>query len=458
MSAANHTGNNEDKGQEPAQLMEQIVSRENMTRAYKRVVSNKGVSGVDGLKVHELKDYLKVNWSRIKTALLEGSYYPQPVKKVTIPKPGGGARILGIPAVVDRMIQQSIHQILNPLYDPEFSEWSYGFREGRIAHQAVQQSRAHIQSGKRWVVDMDLSKFFDEVHHERLLSKLRKKIMDRRVIHLIDRYLRSGIMVNGVEEKRIKGTPQGSPLSPLVSNIVLDELDKELENRGHKFVRYADDFQIYVGSKRTAERVMESLTDFIENKLKLKVNKDKSAIDRPWKRSFLGYSFTTQKDTKLRVPPESIKRFKGKMKEKFRQGRGRNQQNFIAEDLNPLLKGWINYFSCSETKGFTEELDGWIRRHLRKIRWRQMKRPWTRLQTLIKRGLSEERAVQSCFNQRGSWWNSGASHMNQAYPKSYFDQLGLTSLQNELSRYHLCINIENRPVRNRTLGGVRGLK
>jgi len=458
VSAPNHTGNNKDKGHEPAQLMEQIVSRENMIRAYKRVVRNKGAPGVDGLGVDELKDYLNEHWSTIKTALLEGVYYPQPVKQVAIKKPGGGERLLGIPTVVDRMIQQSIHQIINPFYDPEFSEWSYGFREGHNAQQAVLQSKGHIQSGKRWVVDMDLSKFFDEVHHERLLSKLRREIMDRRVIHLIDRYLRSGIMMKGVEEKRIKGTPQGSPLSPLLSNIVLDELDKELERRGHKFVRYADDFQIYVGSKRTAVRVMASLTGFIEKKLRLKVNKAKSAIDRPWKRGFLGYSFTAQKDSRLRVSPESIKRLKGKLKEKFRQGRGRNQQKFIEEDLNPLLRGWINYFSKCETKGFSEEIDGWLRRHLRKVKWRQMKRPWTRFQTLIKRGLSEERAAISCFNQRGPWWNSGAGHMNQAYPKSYFDKLGLLSLRDELHRYHLCINIENRPVRNRTLGGVRGRK
>ncbi len=284
---------------------------------------------------------------------------------------------------------------------------------------------------------MDLSKFFDEVHHERLLSKLAHKIMDRRVIHLVDRYLRGGIMVNGIEEKRVQGTPQGSPLSPLLSNIVLDELDKELEFRGHKFVRYADDFQIYVGSRRTAERVIESLTGFIENKLKLKVNKTKSSIDRPWRRSFLGYSFTFQRESKLRVSPGSVQRLKGQVKEKLRQGRGRNQQKFIVEDLNPLLRGWISYFSKSEVKGFAAVIDGWIRHHLHKIRWRQMKRRWTRLQTLIKRGLPGERAVESCFNQRGPWWNSGASHMNQAYPTSYFDKLGLVSLQKELSRYHL---------------------
>jgi len=458
MSASNQTGNDKDKGQESAYLMEQIVSRENMTSAYQRLVSNKGASGVDGLEVHELKDYLNEHWSSIKSALLAGDYYPQPVKQVSIPKPGGGERLLGIPTVIDRMIQQGIHQVINPLYDPEFSEWSYGFREGRNAQQAVEQSKLHIQSGKRWVVDMDLSKFFDEVPHDRLLSKLRKKIVDRRVIHLIDRYLRSGIMRDGVEEKRVKGTPQGSPLSPLLSNIILDELDKELEKRGHKFVRYADDFQIYVGSKRTAERVMASLTDFIEKKLRLKVNKEKSAIDRPWRRSFLGYSFTVDSDSKLRVSPESIKRLKGKLKEKFRHGRGRNQQKFVSEDLNPLLRGWISYFSRSETKGFAEELDGWMRRHLRKIKWRQMKRPWTRFQALIQKGLSEERAVQSCFNQRGPWWNSGASHMNQAYTRRYFDDLALISLQDELRRYHLLINTRNRPVRNRTLGGVRGPK
>ncbi len=458
MSVSSQAGNIKDKGQESTTLMEQIVSRENMTEAYRRIYANNGAPGVDGLEVTDLKSYLKTHWSVIKVALLEGRYKPQAVKQVSIPKPGGGERLLGIPTVVDRMIQQGIHQIINPLYDPEFSQWSYGFREGRSAHQAVVQSRTHIQSGKRWVIDMDLSKFFDEVDHERLLSKLRKTIMDRRVIHLIDRYLKGGIMVRGVETKRSKGTPQGSPLSPLLSNIVLDELDKELEKRGHKFVRYADDFQIYVGSERTAHRVMDNLTTFIENKLKLKINKGKSAIDRPWKRSFLGYSFTAHKDSKLRVAPESIKRLKGKLKEKFRQGRGRNQKKFIEENLNPVLKGWINYFAKAEVKGFAKEIDGWVRRHLRKNRWRQMKRSWTRFQLLMKRGISEERAARSCFNQRGSWWNSGTSHMNQAYPKSYFDKLGLVSLQDELGWYHLCIDIENRRIRNRTYGGVRGQK
>ena len=444
MSATNRLGNNEIKSHESTELMEQIVSRENMTNAYWRVVSNQGSSGVDGLTTDELQSYLQKNWSTIKESLLRGDYQPQEVKKVRIPKPKGGERILGIPTVIDRLIQQGIHQILSPLYDPNFSEWSYGFRPNRSAQQCVQQAKQHIQSGKRWVVDMDLSKFFDEVNHQRLLSKLSLRILDKRVIHLIERYLKSGMLENGVTEKRIKGTPQGSPLSPLLSNIVLDELDKELEKRGHRFVRYADDFQIYVGSRQSAQRVMESLGDFIEKRLRLKVNKGKSAIDRPWKRSLLGYSFTNNLVTKLKVSKESIKRFKKKVKEQMRRGRGRNEQKFIKQDLNPLLRGWMIYFSGSDVKGFTKELDSWIRRRLRKIKWVQWKRPWTRKVALMKMGLKEEHAVQSSFNQRGAWWNAGSRHMNFAFPTKYFDERDLVSLQKTHSRYHLLINSRNR--------------
>lgn len=444
MSATNHPGNNKDKGYEPTELMEQIVSRENMTRAYERVFVNNGASGVDGLEVSEMMEYLNKHWSKIKVLLLKDEYQPNLVKKVRIPKPQGGERILGIPTVVDRLIQQAIHQVLSPMYDSEFSNWSYGFRPKRSAQQAVQQAKQHIQNGKRWIVDMDLSKFFDEVNHQRLLSKLSMRILDRRVIHLIERYLRTGMFDNGIEEKRRKGTPQGSPLSPLLSNIVLDELDKELEKRGHHFVRYADDFQIYVGSRQSAERVMESLTNFIEKKLRLKVNKEKSAIDRPWKRSLLGYSFTNNKLTKLRVSKASIKRFKKKVKAKMRSGKGRNEQQFIKKDLNPLLRGWMIYFSGSDVKGFTKELDGWIRRHLRKQKWHKWKRPWTRRVNLMKRGLNEEQAVASSFNQRGGWWNAGARHMNFAFPPKYFNQLGLVSLEKTHSRYHLLINSRNR--------------
>lgn len=420
--------------QEERPLMEQLVSSANMRKAYQRVVSNKGAAGIDGMQVEELKPYLQVNWAGIKEALLRDAYYPKGVKTVMIPKPQGGERQLGIPTVMDRLIQQALHQVLSPLYEADFSDHSYGFRPKRNAQQAVQSSQSYIREGNRWVVDLDLSKFFDEVNHDRLLSKLRLRVLDRRVIHLIDRYLRAGMMKNGVEVRRKKGTPQGSPLSPLLSNIVLDELDKELESRSLSFVRYADDFQIYVKTQRSAERVKASVTNFINKRLRLKVNEGKSAVGRPWTRDFLGYSFTTDMKVKLKPSKSSIKRLKKKVKAKFRSGKGRNIAKFIRDDLNPLLRGWINHFRVSETRGYAKELDQWIRHCLRKMRWQQWKRRWTRFKELMRRGLLEERAARSAFNQRGPWWNAGASHMNQAYPKSYFMKIGLVSLDHYLNR------------------------
>ena len=429
-------GTRVDKGsrQQEIPLMEQLVSSENMRAAYERVYANKGSAGIDGMNVKDLRSYLHSNWARIKAELLSSTYYPNAVKTVMIPKPSGGERQLGIPTVVDRLIQQALHQVVSPLYEPDFSDHSYGFRPGRNAHQALKKAQGYINENKRYVVDIDLSKFFDEVHHDRLLSKLRMRIADKRVIHLIDRYLRAGVMKGGVEEKRSKGTPQGSPLSPLLSNIVLDELDKELEKRGLSFVRYADDFQIYVMTQRSAERVMTSVSNFIAKRLRLKVNENKSAVGRPWNRDFLGYSFTMDKTVKLKPSKSSLKRLKGKVKEKFRKGKGRNLGFFVREDLNPLLKGWGYYFRLSETRGFVKELDSWLRRRLRKVRWQQWKRRWTRLKELMRRGLSEERAVQSAFNKRGPWWNSGASHMNQAYDKGYFDKIGLINMEHQLNR------------------------
>lgn len=434
MSAINWTRVDEGSHLETDQLMDLVVHPTNMGRAYRQVVGNKGSAGVDGMTVEKLLDHLRTNWEQTKSALLSDTYHPQSVKRIEIPKPNGGIRQLGIPTVMDRLIQQALYQALNPLYDPTFTDKSYGFRPGRNAQQAVRQSRDYIRQGKRWVVDVDLSKFFDEVHHDRLIAKLRQRIKDRRVIHLIERYLRSGMMQNGNEEPRSKGTPQGSPLSPLLSNIVLDELDKELEKRGLSYVRYADDFQIYVKTKRSAERVKASTKRFIEKQLRLKVNEDKSAIGRPWERDFLGYSFTVDKQTRLKPSKASIKRLRQKIKQKFRQGKGRKLSSFIREDLNPILRGWINYFSQSQTKGFAKELDSWIRRHLRKIKWRQWKRPWTRMQELIRQGISEQKAAQSAFNQRGPWWNAGAPHMNLAFSGIYFAKLGLVNLTHVLAR------------------------
>ena len=419
-------------------LIERLVERENMVLAYKKVVSNKGSAGIDNMSVDQLKAYLKLHWAKIKTELLAGTYQPQAVKQVLIPKPKGGHRRLGIPTVLDRLIQQALHQVLNPIFEPEFSEHSFGFRKGKSAHDAVKQARDFQRAGKRWVVDMDLAKFFDEVNHDILMSKIFRKVKDKKVLRLIRKYLQSGIMVNGLQERRERGTPQGSPLSPLLSNIMLDELDKELERRGHSFCRYADDCNIYVSSKRSGERVLSSTTRFLENKLKLKVNASKSAVARPWQRTFLGYSFTWHKQTKIRVPKESVKRFRSKAKQILRKGRGRNVARLIEEELNALIRGWINYFKLSEVKGFAEELDSWLRRRLRNIIWRQWKRPKTRYKRLVKLGMTEERAGASAYNGRGAWWNSGASHMNAAFRKSYFDRLNLFSMLDYVNqlRYH----------------------
>ena len=416
------------------QLLEAVLERENLIKALERVERNKGAGGVDGMPVGQLREYLQAHWSTIKEELLEGRYRPQPVRRVEIPKPGGkGIRLLGVPTVGDRFLQQALHQVLSPIFEPGFSVHSYGFRPGRSALQAVRAAQEYVAEGRRWVVDLDLEKFFDRVNHDVLMARMARKVKDKRVLRLIRRYLQSGVLIGGLVEPNRQGTPQGGPLSPLLSNILLDDLDKDLEKRGHAFCRYADDCNVYVRSKAAGERVMESLTRFLEKRLRLRVNRDKSAVERPWKRKFLGYSMTGHKDPRLKVAPESIKRLKGKLKQAFRKGRGRNLQRFIKEDLNPILRGWMNYFRLTQVKGILQELDGWIRRRLRDIRWRQWKRVYTRAKNLMRRGLTRDRALKSAMNGRGAWWNSGASHMNQALPKSYFDRLELVSL---LERRH----------------------
>jgi RNA-directed DNA polymerase len=415
-------------------LMEEIVSRANMMKAYNRVVSNKGAAGIDGMTTGRLKEYLQGEWPRIKEELLMGTYLPQPVRKVEIPKPGGGTRMLGIPTVLDRLIQQAVYQELGRLFEPGFSASSYGFRPGRSAHQAVAAAREHVAQGRRWVVDIDLAKFFDRVNHDILMSRVARKIKDKRVLLLIRRYLQAGLFEGGIVSQRTEGTPQGGPLSPLLSNILLDELDKELERRGLCFCRYADDANIYVRTKRSAERVMASVTTFLEKRLKLTVNQEKSAVARPWDRQFLGYGMTRHRTPKLKIGAKSLERFKSKAREISRKGRGRNIKRVI-EELTPIRRGWSNYFKLSEVKKPFDELDGWIRRKLRCILWRQWKRSFTRARKLMQRGLSEARAWQSAQNGRGPWWNSGASHMNEAFDISYFTKLGLFSLRNQFYRF-----------------------
>lgn len=420
-------------------LMECVVERSNMQAAYKQVKRNKGAPGIDGMTVEALGDFLRTHWPQIKERLLEGSYEPVPVRRSEIPKDSGGKRLLGIPTVLDRLIQQALHQVLSPLYEREFSEHSYGFRPGRSAHQAVRQAQLYQREGKRWAVDLDLEQFFDEVNHDILIARLRRKVEDWRVLRLIRRYLRAGVLLGGVVSVTVKGTPQGGPLSPLLSNIVLDDLDKELERRGHSFCRYADDCNIYVASQKAGERVMGSISRFVEKRLKLRVNREKSAVDRPWRRKFLGFTFTWHFKTRILVAKQSKGRVRGKLRALFRKGRGRNLERFIREDLNLVIRGWINYYRLADTKGFAEELDKWIRRRLRCNLWRQWKRSWKRFQMLLKRGLPEKRAARSAFNQRGPWFNSGASHMNQAYPRRYFDQIGLISMLDTLHRLRVVL-------------------
>ena len=405
-----------------------------MQRAYVRVVQNKGAAGVDDMRVADLKDYLKVHWSEIKEQLLNGTYQPQPVLRVEIPKDGGGMRRLGIPTVVDRLVQQAIHQVLSPCFEAQFSDSSYGFRPGRSAHQAVLAARRFMAEGNRWVVDMDLQKFFDRVNHDILMARVARTVKDKLLLGLIRRYLQAGMMSEGVVSARMEGVPQGGPLSPLLSNILLTDLDRELERRGHRFCRYADDCNIYVRSARAGARVLDSLTRFLATGLKLKVNADKSAVDRPWRRKFLGYSVTWHQVPRLEVAAQSVQRFKGRLRDFFRQGRGRNLKGLI-EEMTPVLRGWSNYYRLAEVKNIFAELDGWIRRKLRGIIWRQWKRPSTRERGLVKRGLPKHQAWKSASNGRGPWWNAGASHMNAAFPQSYFDRVGLLSLLAQLRQF-----------------------
>jgi RNA-directed DNA polymerase len=407
--------------------MEEVLRKENLKRAFKRVRANKGAPGVDGMTVDELEQHLREHWPRIREQLLSGTYVPEPVRVVEIPKPTGGMRMLGIPTVQDRWIQQAVLQVIGPIFDAGFSEFSFGFRPGRSAHQAVEQARKYMATGRRWVVDVDLENFFNEVNHDILMSRVARKIKDKRLLKLIRQYLRAGLMTDGVVSARTVGTPQGGPLSPVLSNVLLDDLDKELERRGHHFCRYADDCNVYVASQKAGERVMDSMTNFLERKLKLKVNRAKSDVARPWQRKFLGYTVTTNKQPRLKPAPQSVKRAKAKIRQITRSGRGRNIQRVIR-DVNQFTRGWVGYYRMSDVKRSFDVMDQWIRRRLRKILWQQWKTPRTRAKKLQSFGTWPEKAKRATSNGRGPWWNAGAPAMHAAITNERLFEWGLDSL------------------------------
>jgi len=407
--------------------MEAVVEKANMARAYRRVVANKGAPGADGMTVHQLAHHLKQYWPTLRERLLAGEYHPSPVRAVEIPKPKGGTRQLGIPTVSDRLIQQALLQVLTPIFDPGFSASSYGYRPRRSAQQAVSAMKAHVTTGHQWVVDLDLEAFFDRVNHDLLMARVARRVRDKRVLRLIRRYLEAGMFQDGLTTPRRQGTPQGGPLSPLLANILLDDVDKELERRGHRFCRYADDVQVYVKSQRAGERVMASLSEYLESSLRLTVNRTKSAVDRPWYRGYLGYTLTRQTLPRLTPAKASVQRLMQRIREILKRGRGRNIRRVIGE-LTPVLRGWASYFSLVDVKRPLEAVDQWIRRRLRCVIWRQWKCPRTRRRKLLALGLDEQRAWKSAGNGRGPWWNAGALHMRHALPNRWFAQRELLSV------------------------------
>jgi RNA-directed DNA polymerase len=407
--------------------MEEVCGRQNCQQALARVKRNKGSAGVDGMTVEQLPAYLKQHWPAIREQLRRGTYKPQPVKRVEIPKPDGGVRKLGIPTVLDRFIQQAVMQVLQGRWDRTFSGYSYGFRPGRSAHQAVTKAQQYIAEGYRWVVDLDLEKFFDRVNHDKLMGKIAKRINDKQLLKLIRAFLRAGVMEGGLVSPVDEGTPQGGPLSPLLSNIVLDELDRELERRGHRFVRYADDSNIYVRSQRAGERVMRSIKQFITETLKLKVNEQKSAVARPGARKFLGFSFTWQREPKRRIAPKAIARFKQRVRELTRRTRGVSVEVMVKQ-LGRYLTGWRGYFGFCQTPSVLQELDRWLRRRLRSVVWKQWKYARVRFAELRKRGLSKDLAAQTAGSAHGPWRLSNSPALAMALPNAHFVALGLPSL------------------------------
>lgn len=408
-------------------LMEAILNAENLKRAYKAVVKNGGAPGIDGVTTDDLKTYLAGNWSQVRKELLNGTYKPKPVKRVEIPKPGGGTRKLGIPTVLDRFIQQAIKNVLQDQWDKTFSEHSYGFRPGRSAHQAVEAARNHIRSGYRYVVDLDLEKFFDRVNHDILMDRVAKRIADKALLKVLRAYLNAGILENGLVQPTEEGVPQGGPLSPLLSNLMLDELDRELERRRLHYVRYADDCNIYVASERAGQRVMASLTDFLSKRLRLRVNKEKSAVGKPSKRKFLGFSFMLGAEPKIRVAEQSKKRFQRKIRELTRPTKGQSLAQVIW-NIRRYLVGWHGYFRLCQTPSVFTALDQWIRRRLRCYLWRHWKCGKTRYKELTKRGVTPRAAASVAASPKGPWRLSASPPMQHAIPNEYLYTLGLPRL------------------------------
>jgi RNA-directed DNA polymerase len=411
----------------PEDLLGQALAKQNMAAAWKRVKANKGSAGVDGRTVQQTGEDLKTQWPDIRRDLLDGSYRPSPVRRVGIPKSGGGTRELGIPTVVDRLIQQALLQVLQPLIDPTFSEHSYGFRPGRSAHQAVQAARQYVEQGRRVVVDVDLEKFFDRVNHDILMDRLAKRIADKAVLRLIRHYLNAGIMANGVMQMRVEGTPQGGPLSPLLANVLLDEVDRELERKGHKFVRYADDCNVYVKSKRAGQRVLDGLRACYA-RLRLKVNETKTAVAAVWGRKFLGYCLwaAPQRQAKLAVAGEAVQRYKQRIRQMTRRQTGRSMSQ-IARDLQAFLPGWKAYFQLAQTPSVWRRLDQWLRHRLRAIQLKFWCRGPTMYRELRALGASSDAAAQIAGNSR-RWWHNSALGLNRVLTIAYFDRLGVPRL------------------------------
>jgi RNA-directed DNA polymerase len=409
-------------------IMEEVCERDNLREAFQRVKSNKGSAGVDGMTIDDLSAYLKEHWPVIREQLLSGTYEPKPVRRVEIPKPdGGGVRKLGIPTVLDRFVQQAVMQVLQRQWDPTFSQHSYGFRPGRSAHQAVAQAQQYIVASYGWVVDLDLEKFFDRVNHDKLMGQIANRVEDKRLLKLIRAFLNAGVMENGLVSPSVEGTPQGGPLSPLLSNLVLDELDRELERRGHRFVRYADDSNIYVRSERAGQRVMESITHFITHKLKLKVNESKSAVARPQERKFLGFSFTAGPEVKRVIAPKALERFKQRIREITRKVKGVSIKTTM-EELASYMRGWRGYFGFCETPEVLIALTRWVRLRLRAALWRQWKTPRRRRAELIALGVTERLASNTAGSGRGPWHLARSKALSVGLSNAYFRSLGLPSL------------------------------